>query len=500
MQKNVQPFREDQPIFSKFNVEEQLDSMFSPKVNLPSGGYLVINPTEALVSVDVNSGKATKEHNIEDTALQTNMEAAHELARQLRLRDMAGLVVIDFIDMEEKRNIRNVERKLKDSLKNDRARIQVGRISHFGLLEMSRQRIRFGVLESSTNTCPTCNGTGLVRSVESLALMVMRAIEDQVMRRPNQAINVKVASEVALYILNAKRPTLSVLEQRYNLAISITAEPHMHGDQFTIEKGDPYDNGEPRITNHVKVDSAPVLDLVEDPDPVDIKEDEEDAKEEKPSRRRKRRRGKGREREDSDNQTQHENQDSSDKAEATAQDETSKPGDDDDGEQPKKRRRRGRRGGRRNRRNQDNDNGANTDQQDAQQSNDNEKSDAQSGAQDKVEDKVEAPASFDQEAVEAVEENITRVQNATDADAETSKEAALVDAKLDTKAETLDDEDAKAPPAKPKRRPRRKKAEDSANASPKEDTAKADDSKSDSADAEEKPKRRRAPRKRVKKR
>ncbi|TDQ66431.1 ribonuclease E [Maritalea mobilis] len=476
--KNVQPFKDEQPIFSKFNVEEQLDSMFSPKVNLPSGGYLVINPTEALVSVDVNSGKATKEHNIEDTALQTNLEAAAELARQLRLRDMAGLVVIDFIDMEEKRNIRNVERKLKDSLKNDRARIQVGRISHFGLLEMSRQRIRFGVLESSTNACPTCNGTGLVRSVESLALMVMRAIEDQVMRRPGQAINVKVASEVALYILNAKRPALSILEQRYNLAISITAEPHMHGDQFTIEKGDPYDNGEPRITNHVKVDSAPVIDLDE--------EDEEESKEEKPSRRRKRRRGKGRDRDENNasNDQQSKDQDTAEAAEEGSND-NAPAGDGDGDEQPKKRRRRGRRGGRRNRRNQDNENGSTENEQVAKDEN----------AADQA-DKSEAPASFDQEAVEAVEETVTRVKDPADAKPGETKEAALADAKVESTAEALDDEDAKAAP-KPKRRPRRKKADAEDTAT----EAKSDDSAADkdAAEAEEKPKRRRAPRKRVKK-
>lgn len=485
--KNVQPFKDDQPIFSKFNVEEQLDSMFSPKVNLPSGGYLVINPTEALVSVDVNSGKATKEHNIEDTALQTNLEAAAELARQLRLRDMAGLVVIDFIDMEEKRNIRNVERKLKDSLKNDRARIQVGRISHFGLLEMSRQRIRFGVLESSTNACPTCNGTGLVRSVESLALMVMRAIEDQVMRRPGQAINVKVASEVALYILNAKRPALSVLEQRYNLAISITAEPHMHGDQFTIEKGDPYDNGEPRITNHVQVDSAPVIDLVED--------EPEEEKEEKPSRRRKRRRGKGRDRDDNnqnDQQNQAKDQDNADQTESATPEGAEKSGDDENDDQPKKRRRRGRRGGRRNRRNQDNDNAANANQSGEQQS-DNDQADQKSDSNDKTD---VAPANFDQEAIEAIEETAARVKDPNNVDADVTKEAALADAKLDSKAESLDDEDAKAAP-KPKRRPRRKKADDAAPAEAKSE-APAEKESAD-AEAEEKPKKRRAPRKRVKK-
>ncbi len=181
--KNVQLYKDDQPLFSKFNVEGQLDQMFSPQVTLPSGGYIVINPTEALVSIDVNSGRSTKEHNIEDTALQTNLEAADEVARQLRLRDLAGLIVIDFIDMIENRSNRAVERRLKDALKNDRARIQVGRISHFGLMEMSRQRIRFGVVESSTHKCPTCNGTGLVRSVESVALMVMRNVEDHVLRK-----------------------------------------------------------------------------------------------------------------------------------------------------------------------------------------------------------------------------------------------------------------------------------------------------------------------------
>ena len=225
--KNVQLYKDDQPLFSKYGVEGQLDQMFSPQVTLPSGGYIVINPTEALVSIDVNSGRSTKEHNIEDTALQTNLEAADEVARQLRLRDLAGLIVIDFIDMVENRSNRAVERKLKDALKNDRARIQVGRISHFGLMEMSRQRIRFGVVESSTHKCPTCDGTGLVRSVESVALMVMRAVEDHVLRKPGQSINVKVPTDVALYILNTKRPTLNGLEAKYDLSITIVADDHV---------------------------------------------------------------------------------------------------------------------------------------------------------------------------------------------------------------------------------------------------------------------------------
>src|SRR5690606_9497727 len=232
--KNVKPYAEEQPLFSKFGVESQLDQMFSPTVTLPSGGYIVINPTEALVSIDVNSGRSTKEHNIEDTALQTNLEASDEVARQLRLRDLAGLIVIDFIDMMENRSNRAVERRLKDALKDDRARIQVGRISHFGLMEMSRQRIRFGVVESSTHKCPICYGTGLVRSTESLALMIMLHIEVHVMRKHCQSINVRVLVEVALYFLNIKRHTLTLLEVRNTLSITITAYGKMTGHQFAI--------------------------------------------------------------------------------------------------------------------------------------------------------------------------------------------------------------------------------------------------------------------------
>ena len=308
--KNVQLYKDDQPLFSKYGIEAQLDSMFSPTVTLPSGGYIVINPTEALVSIDVNSGRSTKEHNIEDTALQTNLEAADEVARQLRLRDLAGLIVIDFIDMVENRSNRAVERKLKDALKNDRARIQVGRISHFGLMEMSRQRIRFGVVESSTHKCPICDGTGLVRSTESLALMVMRHVEDHVLRRAGQSINVRVPVEVALYILNFKRDTLTVLESRNQLSITITADGKMTGHQFAIEKGEArvVSFAEQRAVEHVRVDSAVIEDA--DDDIVDEVEDEEERRrkgrgsgrggegEGEPSRRRRRRRRRGGERGD----------------------------------------------------------------------------------------------------------------------------------------------------------------------------------------------------------
>ena len=201
----VQLYRDTQPVFAKAGVEQQLDAMFSNQVTLKSGGYIVINQTEALVAIDVNSGRSTREHNIEDTALRTNLEAADEIARQLRLRDLAGLIVVDFIDMEETRNNRAVERRIKDALKNDRARIQVGRISHFGLLEMSRQRIRTGVLEGSTVVCPHCQGAGVVRSTSSIALHVLRVLEDALIKSATHDIDVRTRTAVALYILNQKR-------------------------------------------------------------------------------------------------------------------------------------------------------------------------------------------------------------------------------------------------------------------------------------------------------
>ena len=212
---SVQLYRDTAPVFAKAGVESQLDAMFSNQVTLKSGGYIVINQTEALVAIDVNSGRSTREHNIEDTALRTNLEAADEIARQLRLRDLAGLIVVDFIDMEESRNNRSVERRIKDALKNDRARIQVGRISHFGLLEMSRQRIRTGVLEGSTVICAHCQGAGVVRSTASIALHVLRVLEDSLIKSSTHDLIVRTRTLVALYILNQKRANLRDLERRF---------------------------------------------------------------------------------------------------------------------------------------------------------------------------------------------------------------------------------------------------------------------------------------------
>jgi ribonuclease E len=270
--KNVKLYREAVPIFTKFGVEAQLDAMFSPTVTLKSGGYIVINQTEALVAIDVNSGRSTRESNIEDTAVRTNLEAAEEVARQLRLRDLAGLIVVDFIDMEENRNNRAVEKKLKDCLNNDRARIQVGRISHFGLLEMSRQRIRTGVLESSSDVCAICAGTGRVRSVPSIALHVLRMIEDNLLRNQGFNLVVRTASAVALYIFNQKRGHLRDIEERFGIQVEFAADDHLAVDEHcVIQRGEPALNPIP-----VPLVLAPPADEPEDDMADEVEETEEE--------------------------------------------------------------------------------------------------------------------------------------------------------------------------------------------------------------------------------
>ena len=234
--RKVQLWREMQPLFAKQQVDVQLDAMLQPTVQLRSGGYLVINQTEALVAIDVNSGRSTRERGIEETAVRTNLEAAEEVARQLRLRDLAGLIVIDFIDMESRRNTAQVERRLKDALRNDRARIQVGSISHFGLLEMSRQRLRPSIAETSFVTCPHCGGVGHVRSTESAALHVLRGIEEEGAKRRSAEIAVHVAGGIALYILNHKRARLAEIENRFGLHVLFNADESLLPPQMRIEK------------------------------------------------------------------------------------------------------------------------------------------------------------------------------------------------------------------------------------------------------------------------
>ncbi|MDI4663619.1 ribonuclease E/G [Xanthobacter autotrophicus] len=377
--KSVLPYREQQPIYARYGVEQQLDAMFSPVVQLKSGGYIVINPTEALVSIDVNSGRATREHHIEDTALKTNVEAAEEIARQLRLRDLAGLIVVDFIDMEEKRNNRAVERKLKDCLKNDRARIQIGRISHFGLLEMSRQRIRTGVLESSIEVCPHCGGTGHVRSAASVSLQLLRALEEQLLRAATHNLIARTRTEVALYVLNQKRAHLRELEDRFSVTLSIAADESVTGHQpFIIEKGDLAvpPAPAPRPSSVVHPDSILLdEDYAEEEDEEIVEEAAETEAEaegengeraddgnRKRRRRRRRRRG---DREETREAGAEGEGDDEDDATAEAQEGEDGEGEDDDRSEEeraadaersdeenaeRRRRRRGRRGGRRNRR------------------------------------------------------------------------------------------------------------------------------------------------------
>ena len=234
--RNVKLYREPVPLFQRHHIEAQLDAMFSPSVTLRSGGYIVINQTEALVSIDVNSGRATREHSIEETARKTNLEAAEEIGRQLRLRDLAGLIVIDFIDMEDGRNDRDVEKRLRDAVAKDRARIQIGKISQFGLLEMSRQRLRAGVIAGSTVPCPHCGGQGIVRSVESTSLRVLRGLEEEAQKQRAEGLTVRVAPDVAIYTLNQKRRELARLEAEYTITINFEPKPELMAGEFEIDR------------------------------------------------------------------------------------------------------------------------------------------------------------------------------------------------------------------------------------------------------------------------
>ena len=237
--RRVKQYADAVPLFQRAHVEDQLAAMYHPVVQLKSGGYLVINPTEALVSIDINSGRSTREHNIEQTATATNLEAAKEIARQLRLRDMAGLVVIDFIDMDNNSNVRKVEKAMKEALKDDRARIQVGRISSFGLMEMSRQRLRTGVLEASTRPCPHCEGTGLVRTASSAGLSALRLIEDEAARGRGSVLTLRASQEATIYVLNKKRADIAEIEDRYGVIVEIVPDREEEGARMSVEASGP---------------------------------------------------------------------------------------------------------------------------------------------------------------------------------------------------------------------------------------------------------------------
>ncbi|MGE0180859.1 MAG: Rne/Rng family ribonuclease [Parvularculaceae bacterium] len=358
--KNVQPFKDKTPLFLKHGVESQLDAMYRPTVRLKSGGYIVINQTEALIAIDVNSGKSTRERNIEQTALRTNLEAADEAARQCRLRDLAGLIVIDFIDMEEGRNNRAVEKRLKDSLRADRARIQMGRISGFGLLEMSRQRRRSGIVDGTTHQCPTCGGAGAVRSHEMAALRILRSAENEALSSKAGNLQIRAALDVTLYILNQKREWLRRIETDYGVSIELNADPAKAGDNFEIEKtGVRSETAGTQVV--VRADTTETIEPdAEEPDEIVALDDVDAATDERPEggdekggRRRRRRRRKRRD--GTENQQTAEGVESAAPPDGEADEQPYvEAGEEESDRQPaeersKKRRRRGRRGGRRGR-------------------------------------------------------------------------------------------------------------------------------------------------------
>ena len=347
--KRVKQHVETTPLFQRYGAEDQLSAMYQPLVQLKSGGYLVINPTEALVSIDINSGRSTREHNIEQTAYNTNLEAAQEIARQLRLRDMAGLIVIDFIDMEQNSHVRKVEKAMKDALRSDRARIQVGRISSFGLMEMSRQRLRTGVLEASTKPCPHCDGTGLMRTAASAGLSALRIIEDEVTRGRGEKIMLRAGRDAAVYVLNKKRAELADIELRYGVSIEIVIDESFEGARMTVESSGPrpvaVERPAPMPIVNDDDDDQDEADLAED----DHEEEDEEAGAEERSddgdrqgrkRRRRRRGGRGRGRRDAEGAVE--------TTEAAADDEPEVPESPADEVEPepakRRRRRRGRKG------------------------------------------------------------------------------------------------------------------------------------------------------------
>ena len=491
--RRVKAYSDPVPLFQRYGAEDQLRAMYEPVVQLKSGGYLVINPTEALVSIDINSGRSTKEHGIEQTAVATNLEAAKEIARQLRLRDMAGLVVIDFIDMEYNSNIRKVERAMKDALKNDRARIQVGRISGFGLMEMSRQRLRTGVLEATTRECPHCDGTGLVRTASSAGLSALRLIEDEAAKGKGTIITLSASTEAAVYLLNSKRADLVELEERYGVKVEIVPEGEDEGAKMTVASSGPKPTEAPRFEPIVIEDADDDIEDEANSDEDDEREEredrggrsndrsddgnDEDGRPRKKRRRRRGGRGRNKRRENGEGEDSNDQPDDSSSDEDRPARESDSNGEDGD-EKPRKRRSRGGRG---RRKKQDDSNG-----------------------------------NEGQEAVsEHVVEDMAVVAGPDDApataDAATAEEKPKP--KRRSRAKKADDAPAEAEEAKaeekpaPKKRASRAKKADTAEASPADETTeekpkprrraakKADDATAEDGDAAPKKPAARAPRK-----
>ncbi|HSF11589.1 MAG TPA: ribonuclease E/G [Erythrobacter sp.] len=466
--RKVKAYSDPVPLFQRYGAEDQLKAMYDPMVQLKSGGYLIINPTEALVSIDINSGRSTKEHGIEATALHTNLEAAKEIARQLRLRDMAGLVVIDFIDMEYSNNVRKVEKAMKDALKNDRARIQVGRISSFGLMEMSRQRLRTGVLEATTRACPHCDGTGLVRTASSAGLSALRLIEDEAAKGKGTLIRLGASTEAAIYLLNEKRGDLVEIEHRYGVTVEVVPEGEDEGAKMSVTSSGPRPAHAPKF--------EPIIDEEEDEDLPEDEFDEDEEEREAPQRRERGERSERREAGESE----------------------------EDAARRKKRRRR--RGGR-NRNRADREGGVESEQSDDREEN------GESG--EDTADRSEAPAAGEDDATDAEgrpkkrrrrggrgrkrrsDEGTEGEAQGTGDDSEGESDAVTEAEPIAAVAETPAEETAEEKP-KRKRAPRKTKAMLAAEAAeaeaPVEAEAEAPIAASEDAPAE-KPKRKRAPRK-----
>jgi ribonuclease E len=464
--RRVKAYSDPVPLFQRYGAEDQLRAMYDPMVQLKSGGYLIINPTEALVSIDINSGRSTKEHGIEATALHTNLEAAREIARQLRLRDMAGLVVIDFIDMEYSNNVRKVEKAMKDALKNDRARIQVGRISSFGLMEMSRQRLRTGVLEATTRACPHCDGTGLVRTASSAGLSALRLIEDEAAKGKGTLIRLAASTEAAIYLLNEKRADLVEIEHRYGVTVEVVPEGEDEGAKMSVSSSGPRPSQAPKF--------EPIIDEDEDEDlPEDDFEEEEEEERAAPQRRERR-----------------EPRDGAD-------------GDDDGGRKKKRRRRRGGR----NRNRGEREDGAEDENGETRDTADGDDGEDEAGDEARASDGSEnGPTDAEgrpkkrrrrggrgrkRRTDEGSEGEAQRLGDDNDSDGEGDAvtEAEPVAAAVDTPAEEATDEKPKR-----KRAPRKTKAMLAAEAADAEAPVAAEAEASEEAPVE-KPKRKRAPRK-----
>ncbi|KEO87310.1 ribonuclease [Erythrobacter sp. JL475] len=448
--RRVKAYSDPVPLFQRYGAEDQLRAMYDPMVQLKSGGYLIINPTEALVSIDINSGRSTKEHGIEATALHTNLEAAKEIARQLRLRDMAGLVVIDFIDMEYNSNIRKVEKAMKEALKNDRARIQVGRISGFGLMEMSRQRLRTGVLEATTRECPHCDGSGLVRTASSAGLSALRLIEDEAAKGKGTIIKLGASTEAAIYLLNEKRHELVEIENRYGVTVEVKPEGEDEGAKMNVSSHGPRPAQAPKFDPIVDDDDDD--EEIEEEAEEDYAEEDDDQPRKKKRRRRRGGRGRNKRREGDEGSENGDSEASEDDADGSSEEggnasEASENTDEGE-EKPKRRRRRGGRGRRR------------------------KQGEGEAGSEDRSEDTGDS----------AIEE-----AHAEDTPAEAT----------DAQAEEAPAEEAPVEKPKRKRAPRKKKTdevESVSEAAAAEETPEAAPVAEEEAPAE-KPKRKRAPRK-----